>query len=114
MGNVGIPGKLMRNCFPPGVAGTITSSHFLVSSDFGDFYQGLRNSQEDRSPGEYAAGRIRSLEGFDLAHSTATGPPIVSVTAGGGQSSGSTPGRRPMIRMLPDRKTVTARHPYQG
>ena len=61
-----------------------------------------------------AARKSRSPEWFDPAHSAATGPPTVPVTAGGGESSGSTPGRRPMIRMLPDRKTVTARHPYQG
>jgi len=60
------------------------------------------------------ARKSRSPEWFDTAHSAATGPPTVPVTAGGGQSSGSTPSRRPMIRMLPDRKTVTARHPYQG
>jgi hypothetical protein len=30
------------------------------------------------------------------------------------ESAGSTPGRRPMIRRLHDRKTMTARHPSQG
>jgi hypothetical protein len=114
MGKVGIPGKPMRNWFPP--RGGWNNDVVACFCIFGlwRFLPGAEKLPGRPESRKYAAGENRSLVGSDPAHSAATGPPVVSVTAGGGQSSGSTPGRRPMIRMLPDRKTVTALHTSQG
>jgi hypothetical protein len=50
--------------------------HVFVFSDFGDFYQGLKDFPGGSESRKYAAGENRSLAGFDPAHSAATGPPI--------------------------------------
>src|SRR5262249_21167059 len=72
----------MRYRFPPGGGVKTTVSHFLYLRTRKAPPMGLKNSQESRSPGKYAAPTIRSPAGFDPVHSTVTGPPTLPLTAG--------------------------------